>query len=135
MLKLGMICRFLLLPTLSASLALSQAVSGTLLGTITDATGASVPNAIVTITEVNTGIVRSTKTSEAGNFNFGDLPPGTYSVTVELTGFKKALRTNVDVLVNSSVRVDLTLQPGNISETVTGTSETPMLQTDRSEIA
>ncbi len=118
---------------LSAAMLYGQAVNGTLIGTVTDSTGASVPNSKVTITEANTGVSRGATTNESGNFSFPDLPPGTYTVSVEQTGFKKTSRTNVDVLVNSSVRVDLTLQPGNVSESIDVTAEVPMLQTDRSD--
>ena len=128
------ICTLLLLASLSAGLALSQAVSATLLGSITDSTGGTVPAAQVVVTETNTGISRSAKTGTAGNYVFADLPPGTYSVSVELTGFRKAVRAGVDLLVNSSTRVDLTLTPGNVTEVINVTSEVPILQTDRSDI-
>src|SRR5437899_5947733 len=110
-----------------------QAVNATLLGTITDSTDASVPNTKVTITEVNTGISRSATTNDSGNYTFANLPPGTYSVSAEQTGFKRATRTGVDVLVNSTARVDLVLQPGQISETVEVTAEAPMLQSERAD--
>ena len=71
-----------------------------MLGTVTDASGASVPNAPVIMTETNTGVSRSTRTGEAGNYAFGDVPQGAYTVSVELAGFKKAVRSGVDVLVN-----------------------------------
>jgi len=87
----------------------------------------------VTATEVNTNIVRDTNTNESGNFTFPDLPPGKYRLLVELTGFAKSARENIDVLVNSSVRVDMTITPGNISDTVTITAEAALLQTDRSD--
>src|SRR5260370_36319650 len=90
--------------------AFSQAVNGTLIGTITDSTAASVPNASVVITEVNTGVSRSSTTNESGNYSFPDLPPGTYSVTVDQPGFKRSTRVNVEVQVNSYPRIDLTLQ-------------------------
>ena len=128
-----LVCFAVVLLCLCGSLY-GQAVNGTLLGTITDASGATVPNAQVSLTETNTGVSRSTATGEAGNYVFADLPPGTYSVAVELTGFKKAVRGGVDVLVNTTVRVDLTLQPGNISEVVNVVAEVPMLQTDRSDV-
>src|SRR2546430_2290314 len=92
--------------------AYGQAVNSTILGTITDSSGAAVPNARVSITEVNTGTTRNANANESGNYNFPDLPPGTYTVTPEQTGFKRISKTNVDALVNSSARVDLTLQPG-----------------------
>jgi hypothetical protein len=113
--------------------AFSQAVNGTLIGTITDTTAASVPNARVVITEVNTGVSRSSNTNDSGNYSFPDLPPGTYSVTVEQTGFKRSTRANVEVQVNSSPRIDLTLQPGNVSESIEVTAEVPLLQTDRAD--
>jgi hypothetical protein len=113
--------------------AFPQAVNGTLLGTVTDASGATVPNARVTATESNTGVSRTSTTNESGNYSFPDLPPGTYTITVELTGFKKVTRSNVDVLVNSSIRVDLTMQPGNITESVDVTAEAPLLQSERAD--
>ncbi len=131
--NLRSICILLLLVTLCGSLAFSQAVNGSLLGTIVDSSGASVPNAQVTITATSTGISRVTRTGDGGTFTFPEVPPGTYQVTVELTGFKKAVRMGVDVLVNASIRVDLTMQPGNVSETVNVTAEVPLLQTDRSD--
>src|SRR5579864_2595524 len=113
--------------------AFSQAVNGTLLGTVTDSSGAIVPNAKVTITETNTGISHSAMTNESGNYSFPDLPPGTYDVTVEQSGFKKESRKANDVLVNSTVRVNITLQPGNVSETVEVTGAPPPLQADRAD--
>ncbi|MBN9662473.1 MAG: TonB-dependent receptor [Acidobacteria bacterium] len=118
---------------LSAALAYSQAVNGTLLGTITDASGATVPNAKVTITETNTGTTRSSQTNESGNYVFSDVPPGLYTVAAELTGFKRSSRPGVELTINSSPRVDLVLQPGNVSESIEVTAATPLLQTDRAD--
>jgi hypothetical protein len=113
--------------------AYGQAVNGTLLGTITDSTGAVVRGAQITATESNTGVSRVTKTASSGNYVFSDLAPGTYVVAVENAGFKKAQRTDVDVLVNTTVRVDMTLEIGNVAETVSVTAEVAALQTDRSD--
>ncbi|MGH9722099.1 MAG: carboxypeptidase regulatory-like domain-containing protein, partial [Bryobacteraceae bacterium] len=118
---------------LSANVSFSQTVNGTLLGAITDSSGASVPNAQVQLKEANTGLAREMHTSDAGTYVFANLPQGTYSVSVEVQGFKKGLREKVDVLVNTTVRVDLTLQPGNVTEVVMVTAEVPLLQTDRSD--
>ena len=112
---------------------LAQAVTGTMLGTITDSSGARVANAKVVITETNTGIGRSVEANADGNYTFNNLTPGTYTVTVEQTGFRKAIRERVDVLVNTSVRVDVTLEVGNITEQVVVTADAPMLQTDRTD--
>src|ERR1700681_1564248 len=95
-------CAVLALTLLLVAFSYGQAVTGSLLGTITDSSGASVANAKVTITDANTGISRTTNTNESGNYNFSDLPPGTYTVIAEITGFKRAEREKVDVQVNSS---------------------------------
>jgi len=126
-------CAFVALFFLAVCLSFGQAVNGTLLGTVTDTSGATVAGAKVTASDVNTGISREFSTNESGNYTFSDLPPGKYKVLVELAGFEKAAKENVDVLVNSSVRVDMTLTPGNINDTITVSGETAVLQTDRSD--
>src|SRR5258706_6157734 len=127
-------CLLFLLVLLTATSAISQAVNATLVGTITDASGAAVPKAQVLITETNTGINKTGMANESGNYIFPDLPPGKYSVTAEHPGFKKETRRDIDVVVNSNTRVDLQLTPGSISETVEVTATTPILQTDRSDV-
>ena len=113
----------------------AQAVNANLTGTITDSSGATVPNAKVSLLETNTGVSRSATTNESGNYLFPNLPPGTYTVTVERTGFKKIARTGVDVQVDTSPRVDLMLQPGSITETIEVTGAPPILQTDTATTA
>lgn len=113
--------------------AFGQAVSGSILGTITDVTGASVPNAKITITDQNTGFTRSDQTNQSGNFGFPNLPPGTYRLSAELTGFRRAERASIIVDANNTVRVDLALQPGQVSETVEVTAAAPPLQSDRAD--
>jgi hypothetical protein len=113
--------------------AYAQFVNGTLLGTVTDSSGAVVPNAKVTITETNTNISRSTTANESGNYSFPDLPPGKYAVSVEQTGFKRESRKDLDVLADSTVRVNVALQPGSVSETVEVTGAPPPLQADRAD--
>ena len=121
---------------LKASLLLNaQAVNGTLLGTVTDSTGATVANAKVTVTETSTSALHQSTTNESGNYTFPDLPPGTYSVSVEANGFKRATQQRIDLASNSSIRVDLTLQAGSVAETVLVTTAPPMLQTDRADIS
>ena len=127
-----------ILLTLAAALATclptyGQAVNATLLGNVIDASGAAVPGAKVVIIETRTGISRGTQTNQSGNYVFANLQPGNYNVEVEHPGFRRAVRQSVDVLVNSTARVDLQLQPGEITESITVTAETAMLQTDRSD--
>lgn len=110
-----------------------QAVTGSLVGSVTDSSGAAVPGAKVAIVEVKTGIGRSTTTNQSGNYAFTNLDAGTYKVEVEQPGFRKAVREGIDVLVNSTLRADLELQPGVVSEVVSVTAEAAVLQTDRSD--
>ncbi len=126
-------CAFCALFCLFQAFAYSQAVTGTVLGTVTDSSGAVIQNAKVTLTEVNTGIVHNAQTNASGNYTFSDLSEGNYSVTVEATGFKKETKENNRVEVNTSVRVDVTLQPGAVSESVIVTAEAAQLQTDRAD--
>ncbi len=120
---------------LATPFARGQAVSATLVGTITDATGAAVPGAKITVQEQATGISRDTVSNESGNYTFPDLTPGTYSVVVEARGFKKETRPSVDVVVNTTTRIDLDLQPGSTSETVTVTGTPAIMQTDRADVS
>ncbi|HWC96141.1 MAG TPA: TonB-dependent receptor [Candidatus Sulfopaludibacter sp.] len=123
------------LACLFTCLGYSQAVTSTILGTVTDSSGAVVPKAKVTVTEVNTATTRTGVTNESGNYSFSNLAPGRYSVTVEATGFKKETRTGVDALVDTTARVDIQLTPGAITETVEVTGATPPLKTDRADVS
>jgi hypothetical protein len=124
---------FLLASAVVSPTVYSQAVTGTIVGSVSDSTGAVVPNAKVTIVETQTNQARTSNTNESGNYTFGSLPQGRYAVTVEQTGFRKATRENVALTINSTVRVDLQLQPGQISEEITVTAEAAVLQTDRTD--
>ncbi len=128
------ICASVALFFLAACSSFGQAVNATILGTVSDISGASVANAKVTVTETNTATSRTANSNESGNYTFPNVPPGTYSVSVELTGFKRELRNGVPVPVNTSTRVDIQLQPGAISESVEVTGAPPALQTDRSDV-
>jgi Carboxypeptidase regulatory-like domain len=111
-----------------------QAVNGTLLGTVNDATGAAVSNAKIVATLTSTGAIHETLTNESGNYTIPDLQPGPYSVAVEAPGFKKAVQENIVLASNSSTRVDVDLQTGNVTETIQVTTAPPLLQTDRADI-
>src|SRR5436309_400407 len=117
----------------SAGLLHAQAVKGALLGNITDSAGLAVPGATVTITETSTNISYNTTTNESGYYIFSNLKDGTYKVVAELTGFKKAIRDDVIVPVNTTMRVDLKMEVGAIEESVTVVGVSPLLQTDRAD--
>ena len=125
--------RLLLLLLAAASAAFGQALNGTILGSIADATGAVVQNAKITVLETNTNLTRSVQSAESGTYTFSNLPPGAYNVSVELAGFRKSIRDRVDVAINSTTRVDFQLQPGQVNEQIEVTAELPALQTDRTD--
>ena len=109
--------------------ALAQSTTGRILGTLTDQSGAAVAGATVVITDVQRGTSRSLTTDDSGDFAAPDLPPGIYKIHVEARGFKSVERPNVQIEVASDVRADFSLQPGQVSETVTITEDVPLVNT------
>jgi hypothetical protein len=129
-------CAALLLLAFAATPNLhAQAVSGTIVGTVTDATGAVVAGAPITILRISENTTYNSVTNESGNFTVPELPSGTYNVTVEAKGFKKDTRENIVVDTNTTTRVDVSLVPGSTSDTITVTTAPPQLQTDRADIS
>lgn len=110
-----------------------QAVNGAFVGTVTDSSGAAVAGAKITITEQNQNVSRSATTNDSGFYSFPDVPPGVYKVTAEKAGFKTVVRPNIELPVSNTVHVDLVLQPGAVSETVTVEATLPALQTDSAQ--
>ena len=125
---------FAILCCLAPPPAGAQAVSGTILGFVKDSTGAVVPGATVTLVNTGTGYSRSVVTDASGEYTAPLIPTGTYTVTAELTGFKKASKTNVLLGVDQKVRMDLALELGAMTEVVEIQAETPLLQTASSEL-
>jgi len=124
-----------ILGVLLLSVALfAQGSSGRILGTITDQTGAVLPGATVTVIDTERGLTRTLTTDAAGEYNAPNLIPGTYSVRVEAKGFKRLDRQNVVIEVNKEVRVDLTPQTGDQTQTVTVTESIPLVDTATSNL-
>lgn len=92
--------------------------TGTILGTVHDSAGASVPNAKVTVVEQDTGVTRSVMSDEEGNYVFKLLPVGTYTVRVERDGFQTSIQKDIVLNLNQNARVDVTLKPGSIREQI-----------------
>lgn len=111
-----------------------QVVTGTLVGTIRDSSGAVVPNADVTVTNQNTGVSLNTKSNQVGDYVAPYLGPGSYSVTVKLPGFQTTVSANNDVSVNETRRVDLVLSPGVETQTVEVSGQTLALQTESTSL-
>src|SRR6266481_5070198 len=107
----------------------SQGSSGRILGTVTDQSGGVVAGATVTITDTERGVTKTLVTNEPGEYNAPTLNPGTYKVRVEAKGFKTVERQNVILEVGREVRVDVSLQPGSVAETMTITESIPLVET------
>ena len=107
----------------------SQGNFGRILGAVTDQTGGVISGATVTVIDKDRGVARTLTTDQAGEYNAPTLIPGTYIVRVEAKGFKLLDRQNVELGVGKDVRVDLTLQPGEQTQTITVTEAIPLVET------
>ncbi len=125
---------FLILALVMQVNLLGQAVTGTLLGTVLDSSGAVVPNASVTITNEGTGVSDKMTTTAQGFYTFSTLTPGQYSLSVAMPGFKTTVSRGNVVLVEQSTRVDIALSPGQVNEQVTVSGETPLVETTTSDL-
>src|SRR5262245_51955323 len=110
--------------------ALSQVARGTIVGTVSDASGAVIPGVSVTVTHTGTNQSRQTVTNEQGNFETSLLPIGQYRVTAELPGFKTENRQNITLSVGDRLRVDFRLLVGEVAETVDVSAEAPLVKTE-----
>src|SRR5664279_5738717 len=112
----------------------SQESRGTVLGRITDSSGSVVPDATVQISNINTGVTVKGTANGEGNFFFSFLIPGTYRIIAEKTGFKRFQRDGIEVHVNDRLEVNIPLQLGVVSDTVTVTEEAPLLDTTSASV-
>src|SRR5216683_5994434 len=106
-----------------------QSQEGRILGTVTDQSGGLVKGARVTITNVDTGVTRTLETNDAGDYVAPSLPPGPYKLVAEATGFKKIERGGIRLEVAKDIRLDVTMQPGSVSEVVEVTEQAPLVET------
>ena len=122
----------LALALLAGPAALAQSGRSTVRGTVRDQQGNVVTGATVTLTDAGRNFTRTQTTNDEGGYTFTAVPPGTYRVEVEATGFKKAAVAEVQALVDTPVEVDVPLEAGlsNETVTVTGSIEAPLNTTD-----
>jgi hypothetical protein len=120
----------LLLP--AARFASAQSTTADITGTVTDATGASLPHATVTLTNLGTKEVRTAQTTDAGDYTFTQLGPGTYSIQVSQSGFKSFVIPNIALSASDRARENAKLEVGTEGQTVEVTGQAPALQTDSS---
>jgi hypothetical protein len=112
----------------------AQVLYGSIVGSVRDAQGAAIPAATVLITNKDTNQTRETVTGTEGDYSLPNVLPGHYDVKVTLTGFREFVQTNVPVTVGQISRVDVKLEIGALTETVTVASDVQLLQTDKSDL-
>ncbi len=124
------LARAAMLLLLAGMYVFAQRDLGTIVGTVTDPQGGAIPNAKVTITETATGLNYEVQTSASGDYIRPALKPGTYTVTAEAAGFRRAAQENVVIVGGDRVGVPLTLAIGNVTESIEVSAQAPILQTE-----
>src|ERR1700684_3039034 len=107
---------------------MAQNDRGSVTGTVTDPANATVPGAKLTLRNVDTGVLSAAKTTPTGDYTFTSIPVGTYDLSVEATGFNKSLQTHLQVQIDQTIRMDLRLQVGASTESVTVTADAEILK-------
>jgi Carboxypeptidase regulatory-like domain len=113
----------------------AQSDRATITGTVSDPAGAVVPGAAIEARNVDTKATYTAGTSSTGNFTMPELPTGNYELTVTVSGFKRYVKQNVFLPVAQAVRIDVSLQVGATSDTVTVTDVAPILKTESGELS
>ena len=129
-----LVCVLLLSTPISLPKIAAQSVYGSIVGTVTDATGAVIAGANVTLTNDATNEHRTIITDVSGNYTFVNVLPGQYDIGIDASGFKHFVRRPIDVQVQSAIRVDASLSLGDATQTVNVTTESPLLQTQSATI-
>src|SRR5258708_32461920 len=119
----------LLVMFLFSAAALAQ-TTATIVGTVTDSSGAVVPSVSITVTAKDTGLTRKATTNQSGNYVVTFLPVGQYSVTAEVTGFRKKTVTGIVLEVNQERRWEMRPEEGDATDSVTVSGESTQLQTE-----
>lgn len=112
----------------------AQSVTATLVGTVSDESGAAVPNATLELTRTDTGITRTITSNERGDFTIPGLEPGVYRLAGEHAGFKRTVTDNVELLVNQTARVDIVLQVGAVADSIEVTGVSPLVASETSSV-
>ena len=120
---------------LFASAAFAQSDRGIITGTVTDPTGAVVANAMIEARQLDTGAIFPTTTTSTGNYTLSQLPVGPYEITATLSGFKKYVRSGITVQVAQTLRVDIPMEVGTSTESVTVSAEASLLKTETGDIS
>src|SRR5689334_21395852 len=128
------IISFILFLAAAVRIAPAQVLYGSIVGNVRDASEAAVAGATVTITNTDTNYTRQTSTNESGGYDLAAVPAGSYILKVNKDGFSPYTLQRLQVTINTVSRADISLKVGAITESVTVSAETAILQTDRSEV-
>lgn len=123
-----------LLCVLGAQSASAQVLYGSIVGAVTDQSGAGIPNAAITAINKQTGVQRKTTTNDSGSYNFAAVQPGNYEVKITKDGFRTGSDQGVEVTSNNTSRIDMALQLGAVSDAVTIEASAAVLQTDSANV-
>jgi hypothetical protein len=123
-----------LLGTLAATPARAQVATGTILGHVRDASGATVPGASVAATNVDTQFTRDTTTDDSGQYALRLLPVGNYKIEVKLDGFKNFTQSGIQLEVGRNARVDATIEPGAVTEVVSVVADSPLVDANSASL-
>jgi hypothetical protein len=126
---------FILAIALTASAAVAQILYGSIVGVVKDPQGGTVPGATVTIVNKETNLTREAVTDAQGAYTFNNVAAGSYDVKTSLQGFRENVRAGVPVSIGEISRVEVTLEVGTVTETVTVASEAQLLQTDKADVS
>jgi hypothetical protein len=111
-----------------------QAITGTLVGTVRDASGAVIAAVQVTATNLETNVAQSTVSGSGGDYTIPNVRPGRYKVSAQVTGFSTSVNSNVNVQIQQTTRVDFSLSPGQTTQEINVTAALPLVQSTTSDL-
>ncbi len=130
----GIYAAFLLVLAASTLSARAQSTSGRIVGAVTDGTGTALPNVTIRVTNIDTNAARTVVSDEAGGYSVPNLPIGNYEVSAERSGFKRYQRRPIKLDVDQTARIDVKMEVGELSESVTIEGSAPLIESERSSI-
>src|SRR5215831_1884575 len=128
------ILRMVVLVVGFSALALGQTGTSVITGTVIDSSGGAIPGVEITLTNQETGSKAQALTNDTGSYRFASLPPGAYRVEAELAGFDRLSRGPITLQVSQTLAIDLTLQVGQIGQTVDVTEAAPLIDSQTSDV-
>ncbi len=127
-------CLWGIFALVSATAAFGQGITGSITGDVTDASGASLAGATISIRQLDTNEVRTVTSSDRGSYSVPQLHPGSYTITIDKAGFKTFQQNNIVLAIDQVVQIHAKLEIGSEQQTITVNSDSPVLQTENSAV-